>query len=86
MSDMQYGGMNVYGLYSTYRTYIVRSQLVFCCFHFLFTLTTEYEAVTADGGYKVHSPFSMKREQKQWEMGWMCEGSMWAGTRAHVCV
>ena len=52
-----------------------------------FTLTaSECEAVTADDGYKVHSPLSMKREQKQWEMGWMCEGSMWAGTRAHVCV
>ena len=47
MFDMQYGGMNVYGL--------TRSQLVFLCFHFLFTLTTsEYVAVTADDGYKVH--------------------------------
>ena len=39
-----------------------------------FTLTTsEYVAVTADDGYKVHSPLSMKREQKQWEMGWLCD-------------
>ena len=39
-----------------------------------FTLTaSEYEAVTADGGYKVHSPLSMKREQKQWEVGWLRE-------------
>ena len=42
-----------------------------------FTLTaSECEAVTADDGYKVHSPLSMKREQKQWKMGWLRETVM----------
>ena len=53
MFDMQYGGMNVYGL--------TRSQLVSSVFISRFTLTaSECEAVTADDGYKVHSPLSMK--------------------------
>ena len=58
-------------------TYTYIHYVVFLCFISCFTLTAcEYEAVTADDGYKVHSPLNMKREQKQWKMGWLCETVM----------